>query len=67
MKKIIWFYFLYELLKELLNLWGQFYLTTISNCRIVPGAGHISKFSWGTTPKPPQGEVATHKSINITP
>ena len=29
--------------------------------RIAPRALHISTFSWGRTPNPPQGEVATHK------
>ena len=38
MKKIIRFYFLYELLKESINP------------RIAPRARHISKFSWGWTP-----------------
>ena len=29
--------------------------------RIAPRVLHISKFSWGRTPNPPQGEVITHE------
>ena len=28
---------------------------------MAPRALHISKFSWGGPPNPPQGEVSTHK------
>ena len=42
------------------------YLLTLSRPRIAPRALHVSKFSWGGPPNPPQGEVDTHK-YSVTP